>query len=409
VTRRVVITGMAGITALGEEWPDIRAAFEQGRTGIKVMPSWDEYRDLNTRLAAPIEGFSVDGRYPRKKLRSMGPVSRMAVYATEKALEKAGLLDDPVVRSGGMGIAYGSSFGSTKPVLDFAAMLTEGSMRKLNGTSYIRMMSHTAAVNIGVLFGCTGRIIPTSSACTSGSQGVGYAYEAIKFGRQDLMIAGGAEELCPSMAAAFDVLYATSVRNDEPESTPRPFDRDRDGLVIGEGAATLILEELEHAKARGAPICAEIVGFGTNSDGNHITQPGQETVEQALRLALADADLSPDAIRYVNGHGTATKQGDITESHATANVLGNRAAINSLKSYFGHNLGASGAVEAWLAIEMMRDNWYAPTANLENVDPECAELDYIMGAGKVMDNEHVMTNNLAFGGINTSIILKKVQ
>ena len=293
--------------------------------------------------------------------------------------------------------------------LDFAAMLTEGTMRKLNGTSYIRMMNHTAAVNIGVLFGCTGRIIPTSSACTSGSQGVGYAYESIRFGRQDLMIAGGGEELCPSMAAAFDVLYATSVRNDEPGATPRPFDRDRDGLVIGEGAATLILEELEHAKARGATIYAEIVGFGTNSDGNHITQPGQETVEQALRMALADAHLSADDIHYVNGHGTATKQGDITESHATANVLGSDTAINSLKSYFGHNLGASGAVEAWLAIEMMRDNWYAPTANLENVDPECADLDYIMGSGKVMDNEFVMSNNLAFGGINTSLIFKKAM
>lgn len=400
---------MSGVTALGEAWSDIRAAFEQGRTGVKAMRSWDQYHDLNTRLAAPIEGFSVEGRYPRKKLRSMGPVSRMAAYATEKALENAGLRDDSAVQSGRMGIAYGSSFGSTEPVLDFTALLTEGTLRKLNGTSYIRMMSHTAAVNIGLLFGCTGRIIPTSSACTSGSQGIGYAYESIKFGRQDMMIAGGAEELCPSMAAVFDVLYATSVRNDRPETTPRPFDKDRDGLVIGEGAATLILEELEHAKARGAPICAEIVGFGTNSDGNHITQPGQKTVEEALRLALADADLSPDSIRYVNGHGTATKQGDIVESHATANVLGNRVAINSLKSYFGHNLGASGAVEAWLTIEMLRDNWYPPTANLENVDPECADLDYIMDSGKEMDNEFVMTNNLAFGGINTSIIFKKYQ
>lgn len=408
MSRRVVVTGMAGLTALGEEWSDIRAAMEQGRTGTKIMRSWDAYPDLNTRLAVPIEGFSVEARYPRKKLRSMGPVARMAVYATEKALENAALLDDPEIRSGNMGVAYGSSFGSTNPVLDFAAMLTEGTMRKLNGTSYIRMMSHTAAVNIGVFFGCTGRIIPTSSACTSGSQGIGYAYEAIKFGRQDLMIAGGGEELCPSMAAAFDVLYATSVRNEEPAATPRPFDRDRDGLVIGEGAATLILEEFEHAKARGVPMLAEIVGFGTNSDGKHITQPGQETVEQALRLALSEAGLASDAIRYVSGHGTATKQGDIAESHATANVLGNNAAINSLKSYFGHNLGASGAVEAWLAIEMMRDNWYAPTANLENIDPECAELDYIMGGGKAMDNEYVMSNNLAFGGINTSLIFKKI-
>lgn len=406
--RRVVVTGMSGVTALGNDWPTIRSAFQEGRTGIKHMEEWDRYGDLNTRLAGPVQDFNVDKRYPRKKLRSMGPVSRMAVYATEMALTQSGLIDDQTLfDSGRMGVAYGSSFGSTKPVIAFAELMSEGTMRNLTATSYVKMMSHSAAVNIGVFFGIKGRIIPTSSACTSGSQGIGYAYEAIKYGMQDVMVAGGAEELCPSMAAVFDTLYATSVKNETPELSPRPFDKDRDGLVIGEGAGALILEDYERAKARGAKIFGEIVGFGTNSDGNHITQPTQATMEVALRSALEDAHISADAIDYINAHGTATDRGDVAESHATLAVVGNQTPIHSLKSYFGHSLGACGVVEAWLGLEMMHEGWFAPTVNLDNLDPECAELDFIVKQGRKIDVEYMMSNNFAFGGINTSLIFKK--
>jgi 3-oxoacyl-[acyl-carrier-protein] synthase II len=405
---RVVVTGMSGVTALGNDWPTIRSAFQEGRTGIKHMEEWDRYGDLNTRLAGPVQDFNVDKRYPRKKLRSMGPVSRMAVYATEMALTQSGLIDDQTLfDSGRMGVAYGSSFGSTKPVIAFAELMSEGTMRNLTATSYVKMMSHSAAVNIGVFFGIKGRIIPTSSACTSGSQGIGYAYEAIKYGMQDVMVAGGAEELCPSMAAVFDTLYATSVKNETPELSPRPFDKDRDGLVIGEGAGALILEDYERAKARGAKIFGEIVGFGTNSDGNHITQPTQATMEVALRSALEDAHISADAIDYINAHGTATDRGDVAESHATLAVVGNQTPIHSLKSYFGHSLGACGVVEAWLGLEMMHEGWFAPTVNLDNLDPECAELDFIVKQGRKIDVEYMMSNNFAFGGINTSLIFKK--
>lgn len=406
--RRVVVTGMSGVTALGNDWPTIRESFKAGRTGIKHMAEWDQYIDLNTRLAGPVMDFNVDKRYPRKKLRSMGPVSRMAVYATEMALKDAGYEEeDPLFGSGRMGVSYGSSFGSTKPVIAFAELMSHGTMRNLTATSYIKMMSHSAAVNIGVFFGLKGRIIPTSSACTSGSQGIGYAYEAIKYGMQDVMVAGGAEELCPSMAAVFDTLYATSTRNEEPHCSPRPFDKDRDGLVIGEGAGTLILEDYDHAISRGATIYAEIVGFGTNSDGNHITQPSKETMELALRSSLKDADLAPEDIGMVNAHGTATDRGDVAESHATNAVLGTKTPIHSLKSYFGHSLGACGVVEAWLGLEMMRENWFTHTANLDNVDPECAELDHIVNEGRTLEIEHLMSNNFAFGGINTSLIFKK--
>jgi 3-oxoacyl-[acyl-carrier-protein] synthase II len=406
--RRVVVTGMGGITALGEDWPTIRAAFEAGKTAIRQMPEWNRFQTLNTRLGAPIHGFDVSRRYDRKKLRTMGPVARMSVYATERALADAGLIGDPCVTQGRTGIAYGSSFGTPDALVGFAELMMNGSSTKLNGTSYLQMMSQTTAINIGLFFGVTGRILPTSSACTSGSHAIGYGAETIRNGMQDLMIVGGADELSVFEAAVFDTLFATSTRNDAPQTSPRPFDRDRDGIVIGEGAATLILEELEHAKARGARIHAEVVGYGTNSDGSHVTQPSSNTMAIALRLALEDAKLAPEAIGFVNGHGTATEWGDIAESKATSDVLGKRIPIHALKSYFGHSLGACGSIEAWLGIEMMKDGWFAPTANLSNVDERCAELDYVIGGGRACDIEHLMSNNFAFGGLNTSLIFKRV-
>jgi 3-oxoacyl-[acyl-carrier-protein] synthase II len=286
-------------------------------------------------------------------------------------------------------------------------MIDQKSTRGINATTYIKMMGHTAPVNLGVFLGVTGRIITTSSACTSGSQGIGYAYETIRSGRQIAMIAGGAEELCVTEAAVFDTLFATSVRNDDAETTPRPFDAERDGLVLGEGAGTLILEELEHAQARGARIHGEIVGFGTNSDGRHVTQPNAATMQIAMEMALADAGLPAAAIGYINAHGTGTDHGDIAESHATARVFGNRVPISSLKSYMGHTLGACGALEAWISLEMLRSGWFAPTINLKHIDPQCAELDYIVHEGRQTQCEYVMSNNFAFGGINTSLIFRR--
>jgi 3-oxoacyl-[acyl-carrier-protein] synthase II len=220
------------------------------------------------------------------------------------------------------------------------------------------------------------------------------------------MVAGGAEELCVTEAAVFDTLYATSIKNESPQLTPSPFDKNRDGLVIGEGACTLILEELEHAQARGAEILAEIVGFGSNSDGQHVTQPSADTMQVAIELALEDADIDASAIGYVNAHGTATEKGDIAETTATANALG-EVPVSSLKSYLGHTLGACGGIEAWASIHMMQDDWFAPTLNLNEVDPACGQLDYIRGEGRTIKTNHVMTNNFAFGGINTSIIFKR--
>ncbi len=411
--RRVVVTGMAGITSLGHDWANISAAMRARRNGVIVMPEWQRFDNLLTRLGAPVRDFKAPEHYPRKKLRSMGRVALMSVVASERALADAGLLNDDgsaqaVISNGKTGIAYGHSAGSAEPVRAFGQMLASGSMSGVTANSYIHMMNHTGAVNIGVHFGVRGRIIPTSSACTSGSQAIGYAFEAIRYGRQTLMIAGGSEEMSGMEAAVFDTLFATSQRNDAPQTTPRPFDRDRDGLVCGEGACTLILEERDHAIARGAHIYAEIVGFGCNSDGTHITQPESETMAAAMQLALDDAQLPPSAIAYVNAHGTATERGDIAESQATAQVYGHNMPISSLKSYFGHTLGACGALEAWLSIEMMREGWFAPTLNLDNIDERCAELDYLRDDGRFIDAEYVASNNFAFGGINTALILRRV-
>jgi 3-oxoacyl-[acyl-carrier-protein] synthase II len=404
---RVAVTGMAGISPLGNDWPAIRARLGSYRNAIVRMQEWEDYEGLNTRLGAPAAPFELSGRYHRKAIRSMGRVALMATRASELALLDAGLLDDALVTGGRMGIAFGSSSGTPGAVGDFGRMLDERSTRGITATTYLKMMAHTAPVNIGVFFGVTGRVITTSSACTSGSQGIGYAYEAIRAGLQLAMIAGGAEELCATEAAVFDTLFATSTRNDTPQATPRPFDVSRDGLVIGEGAGCLILENLAHAQARGATIYAELVGFGTNSDGCHVTQPNAATMQIAMELALADAGLQPSQIGYVNAHGTATRHGDIAESQATARVFGEAMTISSLKSYLGHTLGACGALEAWLSIEMLREGWFAPTLNLEQVDPACASLDYIAGTGRALHCEYVMSNNFAFGGINTSLIFRR--
>jgi 3-oxoacyl-[acyl-carrier-protein] synthase II len=405
--RRVVVTGMAGISPLGNDWATVRSRLGEYRNAIVHMHDWDDYEGLNTRLGAPAAPFELSARFTRKSTRSMGRVALMATRACELALLDAGLLDHPLVTSGRMGVSFGSSAGTPSAIGDFGRMMEERSTRGITATTYIKMMSHTAPVNIGVFFGLTGRVITTSSACTSGSQGIGYAYEAIISGKQTAMLAGGSDELCATEAAVFDTLFATSVRNDTPQVTPRPFDAGRDGLVIGEGAGCLVLEEYQHAIDRGATIYAELVGFGTNSDGCHVTQPNSAPMRAAMQEALSDAGLDAASIGYVNAHGTATEQGDIAETQATAAVFPDGVPISSLKSYMGHTLGACGALEAWISIEMMREGWFAPTVNLEQVDERCGALDYIRGEGRRMTVDYVMSNNFAFGGINTSLIFKK--
>ena len=403
--RRVVITGMGLASPLGST---VKSAFERLKTYENCVSNWeklDEFERLNTNLGAFVQGFVEPEYFNRKIKRTMGQVSVMSVVTAEDAFRDAGLLGDECIHKAG--VSYGSSMGSFDAVLDFYSMCIDKQVKMLNSGSYIKMMPQTTAVNLSLYFKTHGRLIPTSTACTSGSMGIGYAYEVIKDGYQDVMIAGGAEEIHPTQVGVFDTLYATSTKNDAPNLTPAPFDKDRDGLVIGEGAGTVILEEYEHAKARGAKIHAEIVGFATNTDGAHITNPNKATMAEVMRKSLECAGLKPNDIGYINAHGTGTVNGDIAESVATEEVFG-KIPISSIKSYTGHTLGACGAIEAILGVEMMNNNWYPPTLNLKHPDEECGRLDYIMGEGRTLDCPYIMTNNFAFGGINTSIILKRI-
>lgn len=407
--KRVVVTGVGGISPLGRDWPTIQARLASYRNAVRYMPEWDRYPDLNTRLGAPVTDFETPAHWTRKQLRSLGRVSRLCVAAAEDALSDAGLLDDPSIRDGRMGVACGSSTGSTADVSDMAKLLINGASPGFNANTYVRMMPHTTAANIAIFFGLTGRVIPTSCACASGSQGIGYAYESIKYGMIDMMLAGGGEELCPSEAYVFDSLYATSLKNDRPEASPSPYDSGRDGLVIGEGAGILVLESLEHARARGARIYAEVAGYASNCDGSHVTRPEQATMHACMQAALRDAGIAPSAVGYVNGHGTATEHGDIAETLATEALFGDGMPLSSLKSYMGHTLGACGALESWFSIEMMRQQWFAPTLNLVDVDPRCGQLDYIRGEARHIDTEYVVNNNFAFGGLNTSLVFRRLD
>lgn len=405
IERRVVVTGVAGISPIGNDWPSVRRHLGTYRNGVSYIQDWDEIPDINTRLAARACKFEIPEPINASPI-SMGMGAKMALLTTEIALQDAGLLGSKIIESGQLGVAFGACTGAPEAYMQIAEMLASKSTKSIDRWTFYKMISHTTPINIAAYFNATGRIMTTSSACTSSSQAIGYAYEFIKDGKQQVMIAGGSEELHPMQAAVFDTLFATSTKNSVPETSPAPFDVGRDGLVIGEGSCSLILEDYEHAVARGANIYAEVVGFATNSDGLHVTNPNPATMQKTMELALENAGLPASAIGYVNAHGTATDAGDRAESTATHAVFG-KVPVSSLKSYTGHTLGACGALEAWMTIEMMREGWFAPTLNLNNVDPLCGDLDYIVGRGREIQCEYVMSNNFAFGGINTSLIFKK--
>lgn len=400
---RVVVTGIGLCTPIGHSLAAVSSALREGRHGIVQMPEFGDVQHMRTRLGAPVRDLTFS--YPRKRVRSMGRVGLLSLYATEQAVRDAELNEDRL-RDPRTGIAYGSTAGSAQANEDWSRKLfMSNGLLGLQSTDYLKFMSHTCAANLATYFGVTGRVLATCSACVSASQAIGAGYESIRAGFSDVMLCGGAEELHMSTAAVFDIMYATSVRNEHPELTPRPFDAGRDGLVVGEGAGTFVLESFEHARARGARIYAEILGYGTNCDGTHVTNPSSEGMAGAMRLALRDAELPASRIEYVNAHATATEVGDIAESLATEKVLGSETPISSTKSFTGHTLGACGAVEAAFCVAMMREGWLAPNRTLDSVDPRCAKLDYVGKQPREARPRVTMSNNFAFGGINTSLIL----
>ncbi|MFK7989424.1 MAG: beta-ketoacyl-ACP synthase [Sandaracinaceae bacterium] len=409
MSRRVVVTGLGVVCPLGKDVPTFLAGLRGNDSAVRFMPEWDKIGDLKGRLGGNVDGLDLKKRYPRKKRRTMGRVALLATYATEQAVEQAGL-DAATLGNGRTGLAYGSTSPSNQAMEDFCGPLfTEHTMRGLDTTAYLKFMTHTAAANLVQYFGVCGRVIPTNSACTTASQAIGYGYESILSGRQDAMICGGAEEQHYATAVTFDLLMATSFRyNKQPSDSPRPFDKRRDGLVVAEGAATVVLESLEHAQARGAEILAELVGFGTTCDGSHMmTANSRKGMRGAMQLALDDAGRTPDEVDYVSAHATATDVGDIEESHATREVFERTVPIASMKGTMGHTLGACGAIEVIASIDMLREGWLGGTRNLEEVDPRCAELGYLREPVMDATPRLIMSNNFAFGGVNTSLVLAK--
>lgn len=406
MSRRVVVTGIGATSPVGHTLQDITTGLRSEATGIRIQHDWKEVDGLYTHLGAPVEG--VDLNFDRKRSRGMGRVSKLALRATLDAIEDSGL-ELEALQDGSCGVSYGSTQGSSSALVEFCTNLIEGGgLHQTRPSTYIKFMSHTCAVNLSTYLSIKGRVIPTCSACTSGSQGIGYGYEAIKYGMQDRMICGGAEELHYMHSGVFDLLRATSTSfNESPSQSPRPFDARRDGLVVGEGSATLLLEELESARARGARIYCEVVGYGTTCDGGHLTAPDQAGMASAMQLALDDARTEASSVDYVNAHATATIIGDITESHATEDVLGSNTNISSTKGLTGHTLGACGALESIFCIAALTHGFMPSNFNFETLDSRCAELDYVLEPTDA-EVSIVMNNNFAFGGVNTSLIFRRI-
>jgi len=403
---RVFVTGIGLASPIGNDLPTVTAALREGRHGIVAMPEWASVKGLGTRLAGLVKGLSLD--YPRKKSRCMGRVALLATHATERAVEDAGL-DPERLRTPDVGLAYGSTHGSSSAQEEFCrSLFTRNGLQGIASSAYLKFMSNTCAVNLAQFFGIQGRVMSTCSACTSASHAIGYGYESIRAGHHELMVCGGAEEMHFTHAAIFDIFYATSTRyNDRPEESLRPFDTARDGLVVAEGAGTLILESEDHARRRGAPIHGEVIGFGTSCDGQHVTMPSPDGMAMAMTQALADAGIGPDQVDYVNAHATGTEAGDIAESQATYRILGDRVPVSSTKGHTGHTLGACGALESAFCLSMMNEGFLAPTRNLVAPDPRCAPLNYLRGESIEAPNLRIMmNNNFAFGGINTSLLFR---
>lgn len=403
---RVVITGAGVINALGNSLEDVMAAVAEEKCGTRYMASWLEYKGLKSLVGAPADLPDMKG-IPRRMRRSMGRMSLLAVAAANEALRTAGIGITDFTDSK-FGCVAGSTMGSSHALTEaFETMLPEHDLTRLTAMKFFQCISHTVAMNIAQYLGIIGEVVATSSACASALQAVGTGFELIRSGKQTMVLCGGAEELHPTVTGSFDILFATSAGfNDAPHKTPRPFDKNRDGLVCGEGAGLLMLESHEHAVARGAKILAEVVGYNTCGSGTHITQPDRAAMVRCMNAALDDADLKAQDVDFINAHATATLQGDTQEALAISDVFGADVPVNSLKGYFGHTLGASGAIELACSIAMMNQNRIYPTLNLENVDPGCEGIFHV--TQKMEKDIQVMLKNcFAFGGINAALVCRK--
>lgn len=405
--KRVVISGVGAVSAMGNNVPSLVRGIEDGRSAVHYMEGWNQYTGLRSLVGAPAELIN-EKTIPRKNRRSMGRMSIFAVQAAEQALSDSGIEPEELA-SGRVGCIIGSTMGSAKSLNEtFEIMLPQKDLTQLSSMKFFQCVSHTAAMNVSQYLGITGCVLATSAACASALQAVGAGYDLIRLGKQDAVLCGGAEELHPTVTGSFDVLFATSSSyNDKPQKTPRPFDRDRDGLVCGEGSGILVIEEYERALKRNAKIYAEITGYHTCGSGVHVSQPDKKSIASCLRQALASANVSSNEVDYINAHATATIQGDKEEASAIKEVLGNSTPVSSLKGYIGHTLGASGALELIVSLAMMEKGIIYPTLNLDNVSSDCQGINHVIEP--VSKDISIMVKNcFAFGGINSVLVCKKL-
>ena len=382
-----------------------------GLNSTRYMEGWDQYIGLQSLVGAPVADLD-EKRIPRQKRRSMGRMSIFAAYAADEALLDAGITleNEDLWR---VGCVIGSSMGSAKSINDaFETMLPDKDLSRLNSTMFFQCMSHTAAVNTAQYLGLVGTVMAPAAACASALHSIGTAYDMIRLGRQDVILCGGAEELHPTVTGSFDILFATSTKyNDSPGMTPRPFDRDRDGLVCGEGCGILILEEYDRAVKRGARIYGEVTAFSTTASGLHVSQSNRDSMVVCMQQALSEAAISAGDVDYINAHGTSTPQGDIAECQAIKKVFGEHAkkglAVSSTKSMTGHLLGAAGGAEAVFSVLALETGTLPPTINVEEQDPEC-DLDVVPNVAREKRVDAVLSNSFGFGGTNAVICFTRV-
>lgn len=408
--RRVVITGMGLVSPLGHSPGELMERLYDNQSSVLAHPEWKNSPwCFSTTLSSPVLDFDMQS-IPRKYRRTMSRISGLACKASESALTNAGLNLDQI-RHENTAISYGSTMGGTSAIREYYAISrdTNSMVNGVRSTTFPMIMSHTCAANLALYFGIPGRVIASCTACAASTQSIGFAYEAIRSGHADIALAGGAEELDPAVIAVFDVLGATSAKfADDPDHASRPFDSKRDGIVVGEGAGTLILEEYSHARDRQAKIFGEVVSYYTNNDACHMTNPSVEGLCSSMRGALKNAELMPEHIGYINAHGTGTIAGDQAEAQAIKKLFGSKIPVSSLKGHFGHLMGACGVVESIACLNMLADQFIVGTKNLEKPDPLCEGIRHVMGNEKMDENtQYILKNSFAFGGINACLILKR--
>mgnify|MGYP002619679976 FL=1 len=409
--RRVVVTGLGAVTPIGNNVEDFWAGIREGKVGIGPITKFDT-TDYKVKIAAEVKDFNAKDHMDPRAARRMDPFCQYAVTAAKEAFEDAGL-DMEKEDSFRVGVIVGSGIGSLPQVENnYEKILTKGP-GKVNPLMVPMMISNMAAGNISIQLGLRGKCTDVVTACASGTHSIGDAFRAIQYGDAEVMLAGGTEScICPTGVAGFTALTALTKTEDASRASI-PFDKDRSGFVLGEGAGIVVLEELEHAKARGARIYAELVGYGATADAFHITSPAEDGAgaARAMELAMEEAGVQPSEVEYINAHGTSTHHNDLFETRAIRYALGDAAekvVINSTKSMIGHMLGAAGAVEFIVCVKSIMENFIHQTMGTENVDPECG-LNYAVGAPVEKEVNYVLSNSLGFGGHNVSLLVKAYE